>query len=66
MWKDAAYEVPFIADKRVLEGVPTESYSYELLKRIMDCIGSGIGLLLLSPLFLLMAILIKRESAGPV
>ena len=66
MWKDATYEVPFIAAKLALEGVPTESYSYKLLKRIMDCVGSGIGLLLLSPLFLLTAILIKRESAGPV
>ena len=42
MWNNATYEVPLIADKLVLEGAP--SGGYELLKRIMDCIGSGIGL----------------------
>ena len=64
MWNNATYEAPLIADKLVLEGAP--SGGYELLKRIMDCIGSGIGLLLLSPLFAVMAILIKLESPGPV
>ena len=32
----------------------------------MDCIGAGLGLLLLGPLFAVIAILIKLESAGPV
>lgn len=36
------------------------------LKRGMDIIGSGIGLVLLSPLFVLTAIAIKLESRGPV
>ena len=36
------------------------------LKRLMDIVGSLIGLMLLSPLFLAMAILIKKESSGPV
>lgn len=36
------------------------------LKRAMDLIGSAIGLVLLSPLMLLVAILIKMESPGPV
>lgn len=36
------------------------------LKRIVDVIGSVIGLIFLSPLLLLMAILIKLESRGPV
>jgi exopolysaccharide biosynthesis polyprenyl glycosylphosphotransferase len=66
MWKDTTYEMPFIADNLVLEGTQTGGHGYELLKRIMDCIGAGIGLLLLSPLFAAMAILIKLESAGPV
>ncbi|NOX98118.1 MAG: sugar transferase [Nitrospirae bacterium] len=35
-------------------------------KRILDIIGAMFGLIFLSPLFLLMAILIKRESPGPV
>jgi exopolysaccharide biosynthesis polyprenyl glycosylphosphotransferase len=36
------------------------------LKRGMDIIGSFIGLVLLSPVFVLTAILIKLESPGPV
>lgn len=36
------------------------------LKRIVDVIGSAIGLIFFSPLLLLMAILIKLESRGPV
>ncbi len=36
------------------------------LKRAMDLIGSGIGLVLLSPFMLLMALIIKLDSPGPV
>lgn len=36
------------------------------LKRAMDMIGSGIGLILLSPIMLLMALLIKLDSPGAV
>ena len=36
------------------------------LKRLLDIVGSGVALLLLSPLFLLIAILIKLEDRGPV
>ena len=39
---------------------------YELLKRCIDRIGAGVGLLLLSPLFAFLAALIKLESPGPV
>lgn len=35
-------------------------------KRALDIAASGLGLLLLSPLFLVVAILIKRDSKGPV
>ncbi|MCD4671767.1 MAG: undecaprenyl-phosphate galactose phosphotransferase WbaP [Anaerolineaceae bacterium] len=35
-------------------------------KRVMDLMGSGAGLILLSPLLALMALLIKLESPGPV
>jgi len=66
MWNNATYEVPLIADTLALEGAPTGGFGYQLLKRAMDCIGAGIGLLLLSPLFAVMAVLIKLESAGPV
>jgi exopolysaccharide biosynthesis polyprenyl glycosylphosphotransferase len=35
-------------------------------KRLMDIIGSLLGLIILSPLFIWVAIAIKRESPGPV
>jgi len=36
------------------------------MKRVFDIVSSGIGLILLSPIFLLLAILIKLDSRGPV
>ena len=36
------------------------------MKRIFDVIASGLGLIVLSPLFLILAIWIKRDSKGPV
>jgi lipopolysaccharide/colanic/teichoic acid biosynthesis glycosyltransferase len=36
------------------------------LKRIFDIVASGLGLLILSPLFLVLAIWIKTDSRGPV
>jgi len=36
------------------------------LKRIFDIISSGLGLIVLSPLFLILAIWIKLDSKGPV
>lgn len=37
-----------------------------MLKRLFDIVASGIGLILLSPIFLVLAIWIKLDSAGPV
>lgn len=39
---------------------------HSLAKRAMDVIGSSIMLVLLSPLFLLLAVLVKLSSSGPV
>jgi lipopolysaccharide/colanic/teichoic acid biosynthesis glycosyltransferase len=39
---------------------------YDLLKRLLDLIGAAIGLVLLSPLFILVALAIKLDSKGPV
>lgn len=39
---------------------------YNFLKRVIDIIGALIGLILLSPLFILVAIAIKLDSSGPV
>jgi len=36
------------------------------VKRLFDIVASGLGLILLSPLFLVLAIWIKTDSAGPV
>jgi lipopolysaccharide/colanic/teichoic acid biosynthesis glycosyltransferase len=37
-----------------------------MIKRLLDIIASGLGLLLLSPLFIVVALLVKLSSAGPV
>lgn len=39
---------------------------YQVLKRIIDLILSGIALVVLSPIFLILAILIRKESEGPI
>ncbi len=39
---------------------------YDFAKRLMDIVGSFVGLMLLSPLLLLVALAIKLDSAGPV
>lgn len=39
---------------------------YEILKRALDIIGSSIGIILTSPLMIIVAILIKLDSNGPV
>ncbi|MCM8781479.1 MAG: sugar transferase [Candidatus Omnitrophica bacterium] len=56
-----------------LEDIPlitfetTPAKEWELfLKRVTDIIFSGVGIIILSPLFLLIAILIKTTSPGPV
>ncbi|WP_158856558.1 sugar transferase [Lunatibacter salilacus] len=41
-------------------------YKIPFVKRLIDILGSGLVLLLLSPLFLIIGILIKLESKGPV
>ena len=43
-----------------------EKRSYLFVKRVMDIVGAFCGLLLLSPLFLIIAIAIKLDSKGPV
>ena len=42
------------------------SLPYRYLKRVADVIGSLCGLLVLSPLFLLVAVLIYLEDHGPI
>ena len=56
-----------------IEGVPLMSLppvgpnrSSLLLKRLIDITGAGLGLLLLAPLFAVVALAIKLDSRGPV
>jgi len=39
---------------------------YDFLKRIVDIIGSTLGLIILSPILIIVAIAIKLDSEGPV
>ena len=40
--------------------------AYNIIKRVMDIIGSAMGLVVLSPLLLLIGICVKIESKGPM
>jgi Undecaprenyl-phosphate galactose phosphotransferase WbaP len=42
------------------------NYGFRILKRLIDVLGAISGLLLLAPLMLLLAFLIKLDSPGPV
>ncbi|MBE6071935.1 MAG: sugar transferase [Clostridium butyricum] len=37
-----------------------------IIKRVFDVIASGVGIILLSPVLLIIALIIKKESDGPV
>ena len=43
-----------------------KSKLYEVIKRLMDIMLSAIGLIILSPILLVVAILIKIDSKGPI
>ncbi|MEG2353335.1 MAG: sugar transferase [Clostridium sp.] len=43
-----------------------KSAMYIILKRIIDCIFSVLGLIILSPVFFIISIIIKIDSKGPV
>jgi exopolysaccharide biosynthesis polyprenyl glycosylphosphotransferase len=45
---------------------PVESSAYTVLKRTFDVVAATLGILLLSPLFLVIAVLVKLNSPGPV
>ena len=39
---------------------------YKVIKRATDIVVSGLGMIILSPIFLILAVLIKKEDGGPV
>ncbi len=46
--------------------VKEEKIVYKILKRTVDIIGSLLGLILLSPIFLILSIVVKADSPGPI
>lgn len=54
------------ATKKKGANINTPSYKFILTKRVFDIIFSSIAMVLLSPLFLLIAFLIRIESKGPI
>jgi len=40
--------------------------TYKIIKRLFDFFGALIGLIILSPIFIIVAILVKMSSSGPV
>lgn len=65
----AAVAVPFGGS--ILDGLDTEvavnwRSAHLAVKRLLDILGAGFGLILLSPLLLAVAAIIKLTSAGPV
>lgn len=57
---------------RQFEGVDMKAvyaakpFSYKFLKRFFDIVGSLLGLIILSPVFLITSIAIKKEDGGPI
>jgi lipopolysaccharide/colanic/teichoic acid biosynthesis glycosyltransferase len=45
---------------------PRRRWLYRALRRLLDILAAGLGLLLLLPLFGVIALLIRRDSPGPV
>lgn len=51
---------------KLLPATNTKQNSKILMKRLFDIVASGCGLLVLSPVFLIMAIWIRLDSKGPI
>lgn len=54
-----------INEQEIIEIERKESAIYNIAKRALDIIASTLGLIILSPILLVVAILIKLESKGP-
>ena len=54
-----------IEEQEIIQIERKENNLYEVSKRALDVIASFLGLVILSPIFLIVAILIKLESKGP-
>lgn len=60
--------VPYVVEHfaEAISSSAAPEYHLPLIKRMFDVFFSGLALLMLSPLFLIIAILIRFESKGPV
>lgn len=57
-----------VENKKVLidEQAQNQRYGYRFFKRMLDIIASVIGLIVLSPVFLIVSLAIKAEDRGPI
>lgn len=56
----------FVILKQNSPNMYKRSFGFYFIKRLMDIIGSLIGMIVLIPLFIIVAFLIKLESKGPI
>lgn len=54
------------SNKILLERDFKKGVAYELMKRLIDILGAAFGIIILLPLFIVVSLAIKIESAGPV
>src|SRR5262249_40295168 len=45
---------------------PVESFAYTVLKRVFDLVAAAVGLVVLGPAMLVIALLIRFEERGPI
>lgn len=58
-------EKVFIKDE-VGNNIKEDKIIYLFVKRLIDILASTLGLIVLSPIFLIISILIKLDSKGPI
>jgi lipopolysaccharide/colanic/teichoic acid biosynthesis glycosyltransferase len=61
-------EIKMVENKKVLidEQAQNQRYVYRFFKRMIDIVASVIGLIVLSPVFLIVSLAIKAEDRGPI
>ncbi|MBY4582073.1 sugar transferase [Pediococcus pentosaceus] len=61
-------EIKMVENKKVLidEQAQNQRYVYRFFKRMLDIVASVIGLIVLSPIFLIVSLAIKAEDRGPI
>jgi exopolysaccharide biosynthesis polyprenyl glycosylphosphotransferase len=66
LWKEAGYGVVTQVESQTWPDGEGRTTGYEASKRALDITLTGLGLLVLSPFFILLAIMIRMDSPGPV